>query len=181
MRHVTYWFRATDDHRQPSVEWLRQTGAAIAAASSVVPWKSAEVRLRPWVEVYVGSVTAHPWLAHQGTAEGVSFRADDPTTLDRILDALRHLGASRGIAITCDDAVAENWLARFALLYRGKLLRFGWWGRSNERSLRNYTGLRTLCARDEVEDARLLSAFGGEDAAATLSAFHATAMRRCAR
>ena len=33
MGQITYWFRATDDHRESGIEWLRQTGCAIAAAA----------------------------------------------------------------------------------------------------------------------------------------------------
>jgi hypothetical protein len=113
-------------------------------------------------------------------AEGVSFRTESVATIDRIDEALRDLGASRAITTTRQDPVAPVALAPFGILYRGALLRLGWWGRDNERSLRSFTGFRTHCARNEDEDTELASMFGRQDASAALSSFYARAKRRSA-
>ena len=178
MHDVTYWFRPTDDCRYPSTEWMRQTGAAIAAAASVIPWDNYAPHRRPWIDIYVGTVHwRQPMDFH---AEGVSFRTESFATIDRIDEALRDLGASRAITTTREDPATPSALAGFGFLYRGALLRLGWWGRENERSLRDSTGLRTLCARNEDEDTELASMFGRSDAAAALSSFYARAKRRSA-
>ena len=171
MHQVTYWFRPTDDHHAPSVEWLRQTGAAIAAAASAVLWDDADFHRRPCVEVCVGSVHRHPRLRRLITAEAVSFRAGHRETIDRIEHVLRQLGASRALTVIPEDPVADRSLAPFAFLYRRALLRFGWWGTDNEDTLRSFTGLRAFCTRNVDEDGRLLSAFGRENAAEVLATF----------
>ena len=174
MHAVTFWFRATDDH----TEWLRQTGAAIASAAAVIGWNDADFRCTPWVEVYVGSVTGEREHVGVVTEEAVSLRAADPPTLDRMGSALGHLGTSRAIRVTRSGPRAEQRLAQFGFLYDGALLRCGWWGETNERSLSNFTGLRVMCPRNQREDTELVSAFYCPDAAARLSAFHARGLLR---
>jgi hypothetical protein len=181
VNNVTYWFRPTDDHREPFVEWLRQTGAAIAAAASAISWDDGAFSRRPWVEVSVGTVQRHPTIPRAVTTEGVSFCAEDLGTIGRIESVLRHLGASRSVAVIREDPVARESLAPFAFLHGRALLRFGWWGPENEDALRNFTGLRAFCASDHEEDARLLTLFGRADSANALAAFHAHAIARAVR
>lgn len=171
MGQITYWFRPTDDHREPSIEWLRQTGCAVAAAASAVLWDDADFHRRPWVAVSVGSVHRPPRLRRLVTAETVSFRADHPATIDRIEEVLRQLGASRGLTVVREDPVVEGALAPFAFLYRRSLVPFGWWGAANERDLQSFTGLRAFCPRNDEDERCLRTAFGSEDAARVLPTF----------
>jgi hypothetical protein len=174
---VTYWFRATNSHP----EWLRQTGAAIGCAAAVVPWDDPDFRRASWVEIYVGSVNSNRPRVGAVTEEVVSFRAASRGTIDSVDGALRSLGSSRAVKVTREDPSIREALARFAFLYEGALLRFGWWGPSNEQSFGTYTGLRVMCPRDEREDAELVSAFSSPDAVARLSAFYARAVGRPGR
>lgn len=171
MGQITYWFRATDDHRESGIEWLRQTGCAIAAAASAVFWDDGDFQQHPWVEVSVGSVNRHPRLRRHVTVEAVSFRATHPATLDRVEEVLRQLGTSRGLTVIREDPVVEGALAPFAFLYRRSLVPFGWWGAANERHLQSFTGLRALCPRNDEDVHRLRTAFGSADAAKVLPIF----------
>jgi hypothetical protein len=80
MNDGTYGCRPTTDCRHPSIELLRQTGAAIAAAEAVVPWRDREFQRRPRTDICEAAVLC--CLTAEYAAEGVSIRTGSSVTID---------------------------------------------------------------------------------------------------
>lgn len=156
MTVVEYRFRTCDDAPSSSFEWMRQLGVAIATAAWVLPDDT--------LEIFAGAVPN----GVVSQAELVAFRV--PRRAEALEAALRAAGASRFLSVrVCDEL--DSRLVPFGFLHARTLVRPFWHGTANEIALRNYTGLDTLCSRDDDDDEQLRVCFGAHDLVERLRAF----------
>lgn len=154
---VEYRFRVGDDAPTASVEWMRQLGVALATAAWVLPDDT--------VEIYAGTVSDPLHVQ----AELVDFQV--PRREDALAAALRSAGASRLLSVAVRDGAPDPRLVPFAFLHESTLVRPFWHGPSNEADLRNYTGLTSVCSRDDEQDELMCRWFGAADLGSKLDEF----------
>lgn len=153
---VEYRFRTCDDAPSSSFEWMRQLGIAVATAAWVLPEDT--------LEIFVGTVPNGLVTSAELVALRLSHGAE------ALEAALRAAGASRFVsARICDEL--DPRIVPFGFLHARTLVRPFWHGSANEAALRNYTGLATICSRDDEDDEQLRLCFGAADLIDRLRAF----------